>query len=211
MRKTISFQRAVPYPYGVKKPIVIFLGAAVFVALVFGGCLSSRAGYESAPYHIVRSVGGFELRDYPALKVVETPMDGRTGDGSFGRLFGFISGRNADGKKIAMTTPVFLSGNQTARTMAFVLPAEYASAPVPGPGDQAVAVRELPACRFAVLRFSGPRNSTKEEEALLLLKNWMAAENLPVLGAPVYAYFDPPWTPGALRRNEVMVPTGSGR
>lgn len=185
--------------------------AAVCVALVLGACQTSRAGYESAPYRIVRSAGEFEVRDYPALNVVQTPMAGQSGDGSFGRLFGFISGGNADRKKIAMTTPVFMSGNETARTMAFVLPAEFAAAPVPEPGDRTLTVRKLPAGRFAVLRFSGSRNPRGEEDALLRLRTWMASENLPVMGDPVYAYFDPPWTPGLLRRNEVMLPTTSGR
>jgi len=31
-----------------------------------------------------------------------------------------------------------------------------------------------------------------------------------VLAAPVYAYFDPPWTPTFLRRNVVMLRTDAG-
>ena len=41
-----------------------------------GGLQATRAGYESAPYEVVRSNGMFEVRDYPALRVVETPMSG---------------------------------------------------------------------------------------------------------------------------------------
>ena len=60
---------------------------------------------------MVRSAGKFELRDYPALTVVETTMaQHRHGaDGSFNRLFTFITGRNEAKQKIAMTTPVFMS------------------------------------------------------------------------------------------------------
>lgn len=32
-------------------------------------------------------------------------------------------------------------------------------------------------------------------------------ERLTELSPPVYGYFDPPWTPGFLRRNEVMLRT----
>jgi hypothetical protein len=35
----------------------------------------------------------------------------------------------------------------------------------------------------------------------------MATEGLSVLSPPVFAYFDPPWTPPFLRRNEVMLRT----
>ena len=65
--------------------------------------------------------------------------------------------------------------------------------------------------QLAVLRFSGGRNARHEAEALGRLTNWMAAEGLGVLSPPVYGYFDPPWTPAFLRRNEVMLRTEASR
>jgi len=91
--------------------------------------------------------------------------------------------------------------------MAFVLPAKLKAGEVPHPADGSVAVRELAAGRFAVLRFSGVRNAKKEADSLATLKAWMEKERLSVLSPPVYGYFDPPWTPAFLRRNEVMMPT----
>lgn len=64
-------------------------------ALVLAGCKTTRAGYESAPYKVVRSEGKFQVRDYADLTAVETLMtpDSRDGsDGSVTRLFRFISG-----------------------------------------------------------------------------------------------------------------------
>ena len=182
----------------------------VAVGLVLAGCKTTRAGYESAPYQIVRASGKFAVRDYPALRVVETPMaaGGRDGsDGSFMRLFRFITGANEAKQKVAMTTPVFMSGSDTNATMAFVLPAKLKANAVPKPSDGAVTVRELPAGRFAVLRFSGGRSAKHDAEALGRLRAWMRAEGLKELSPPVYGYFDPPWTPGFLRRNEVMLRT----
>ena len=46
------------------------------VVVVVAGCKATRAGYETAPYKVVRRDGKFELRDYPSLTVVETPMGG---------------------------------------------------------------------------------------------------------------------------------------
>jgi len=66
-------------------------------------------------------------------------------------------------------------------------------------------VRELVAGRFAVLRYSGGHNAKKEAESLMRLKAWMEAQRMSILSAPVYGYFDPPWTPAFLRRNEVML------
>jgi len=177
--------------------------------LLATGCGTARAGYETAPYQVVRTNGGFELRDYPALRAVETPMarNSSGSDGSFNRLFRFISGGNEAKQKIAMTTPVFMSGNDTNATMAFVMPAKMKAGDVPKPTDGNVKVREVPAGRFAVLRYSGGRNPTNEAEALKRLRAWMKSEGLKELSGPIYGYFDPPWTPAFLRRNEVMVRT----
>ena len=181
----------------------------LLVALALAGCKATRSGYESAPYKLVRADGKFAVRDYPALQVVETPMAraGNDADGSFMRLFRFITGANEAQQKIAMTTPVFMSGSDSNATMAFVLPAKLKADAVPKPSDAAVTVRELPAGRFAVLRFSGGRSAKHDAEALGRLRAWMQAEGLKELSPPVYGYFDPPWTPGFLRRNEVMLRT----
>ncbi|HTL73128.1 MAG TPA: heme-binding protein [bacterium] len=183
--------------------VILFLGAG----LIFVGCQATRSGYESAPYQVVRTAGEFELRDYPSLVVVETPMaaGGVSDDGSFRRLFRFITGANDAKQKIAMTTPVFMSGSDTNRTMAFVLPAKLKAATAPKPADGAVTVRELPGGRFAVLRFSGGRSAKQEAETLARLQTWLAAQGLEAAATPIYGYFDPPWTPSFLRRNEVML------
>ena len=177
-------------------PLLLLL---VLIGLAVAGCKVTRSGYESAPYQVVRADRKFQVRDYPALPVVETPMANANGsDGSFGRLFGFITGKNEAKQKIAMTTPVFMSGSETNATMAFVLPAQRKSGAVPQPSDGAVTVRELAAGRFAVLRYSGGRNAKQEAESLARLKAWMATDRLSVLSPPVYGYFDPPWTPAFL-------------
>jgi hypothetical protein len=195
-----------------KRVTITFFILAVAAALILVGCRTTRAGYESATCQVVRSSGNFAVRDYPALMVVETPMTrtGKDADGSFMRLFRFITGKNEAKQKIAMTTPVFMSGNGSNATMAFVLPAKLPAGEVPKPTDGAVTVREWPAGRFALLRFRGGRNPKNEAAALQQLKDWMTAAGLRVLSPPVFAYFDPPWTPRFLRRNEVMLRTEAG-
>ena len=189
--------------------LVPFLISAVAIGLIVAGCKATRAGYESAPYKVGRTDGKFELRDYPALTVVETSKarGGNEADGSFNRLFRFITGGNETKQKIAMTTPVFMSGSDSTATMAFVLPAKLNAATAPKPADGAVRVRELPGGRFAVLRFSGGRSTKREAETLARLQTWLAAQGLKASASPVYGYFDPPWTPSFLRRNEVMLRT----
>jgi len=79
------------------KILIVSLALVALAGLVSAGCAAVRAGYESAPYKVVRRDGKFELRDYPALVVAETPMHGA--DNSFMRLFHFISGENAAKQK----------------------------------------------------------------------------------------------------------------
>ncbi|HAM70757.1 MAG TPA: SOUL heme-binding protein [Verrucomicrobiales bacterium] len=195
------------YGADVKKTLLLTIGAAAIVAGVMTGCQATRAGYDSAPYTVVRSEGRFQIRDYPPLRVAETstPGAGTGADGGFRRLFGYITGGNQDHQKIAMTTPVFISPEKSGATMAFVMPAKLSTGPIPEPSDAAVQIRELPAGRFAVLRFSGGRSGEREAEALERLKGWMNVQGLGATATPVYGYFDPPWTPGFLRRNEVML------
>ena len=65
----------------------------------------------------------------------------------------------------------------------------------------------MPGGRFAVLRFSGGRSTKREAETLARLQTWLAAQGLKASASPMYGYFDPPWTPSFLRRNEVMLRT----
>ena len=195
------------YTLKVKTMIIVLVTLAVLIGVALVGCQTTRAGYTSAPYKVVRTDGKFELRDYPSLTVVETPMvrSGNGADNGFMRLFRFITGQNQAKQKIAMTTPVFMSGSDSNATMAFVMPANLKPAQVPQPADAGVTVRELEPGRFAVLRFSGGRNAKNESESLQQLKAWMTTQGLKSVSTPVYGYFDPPWTPSFLRRNEVML------
>jgi len=183
--------------------IAFLLVGGVVLALV--GCKTSRSGYESAPYSVVESDKPFELRDYPELTIVETPMSEKGSDenAGFRKLFGYITGKNEANKKIAMTTPVLISGGKS--TMSFVMPSDSSTKGVPIPLDTTLSIKKIPAGRFAVVRFSGGRSDAKESEKLALLKSWIANKGLVAEGEPVCGYFDPPWTRPFLRRNEVML------
>jgi DNA gyrase inhibitor GyrI len=178
---------------------IIGLVLAILAVVAYAGCKSSRAGYETAPYRVVRTDGNVELREYPTLAIVQTPMRGA--DDSFMRLFRYIDGQNTATQKIAMTTPVFMTGNE----MAFVLPVKTPADQIPQPKNSQVAVGSIPAGKFAVMRFGGRRNASNETNAVAALTAWLQRENLTATGDPIFGYFDPPWTPPFMRRNEVML------
>ena len=173
------------------------------IALGIAACATSRAGYETAPYKVIRTEGNFEIREYPEMKIVTTARE--ADNSSFMRLFRYIDGGNVEKEKIAMTTPVFM----VAGKMAFVLPEKHKAA-TPRPASAQVGVDTLKAQRVAVLRYSGGRTENSEPQAVAKLEAWMQQNKLTQAGATFSAYYDPPWTPGFLRRNEVLVPVKAG-
>ncbi len=188
------------------KKALLFTGLLAAVALLGGLTATSRAAYETAPYTVVQKEGAVEIRDYPALTVVSSSAaTDADRDGRFMKLFGYISGKNQTQEKIEMTTPVFMDEAEGQSKMSFVVPAKVAAAGAPAALKPDVTVGQRPAARYAVLRFSGLQRAANELAALAKLQTWLTAQKLKTTGQPVYAYYDSPWTPGPLRRNEVML------
>ncbi len=156
---------------------------------------------ETPDYKVLVEDGKFEVRDYPALTLVRTA----SGDGDFMRLFRYISGGNEAEQKIAMTAPVLMKHQGDDAGMSFIVPQDVAAKKVPAPTDAAVTREDLPAGHFAVYRYSGRRNDANEQEALAKLRAWVDKRRLEVMGEPLFGYYDPPWIPPFLRRNEVML------
>ena len=106
----------------------------------------ARAAYESAEYKVVDSDGKFEVREYPDLMLVAitTKLDVQGRDGSFMKLFRYISGANESDQKISMTTPVFMENDKadSAVQMGFVMPKQIAEDGVPAPTGDGVEVRK---------------------------------------------------------------------
>ena len=166
---------------------------------------NSRATVKSAPYRLVRKQGVFEIRDYPALILVTTPMQEGGMNGSFGRLFRFITGHNAEARKIPMTTPVLIDHAPTHSTMSFVMSGATRKSGVPAPTEPGVRLEEAKPTYYVAMRFGGLSDAKNEQRAVAKLRKWLDEHKIAARGAPVFAYYDPPWTPPFLRRNEVMV------
>lgn len=181
------------------KKAFLLVAGLLAVVLTVAACATSRAGYETAPYRVIRRDGQFETRDYPELKIATTTR--AEDDASFMKLFRYIDGGNVEKQKIAMTTPVFMVKGK----MAFVVPEAQKAAP-PAPASPAVAIDTLSPQRVAVYRFSGTRTKDSEPQAIAKLKSWLQQNQLTATGSAFSAYYDPPWTPGPLRRNEVLIP-----
>lgn len=196
------------------------------VLMSVGGC--STMGIEEAGYRVVRSDGIFELRDYAPHILAETVVDGTledAGNQAFRRLFRYISGENrsrgeiamtapvsqeAAGEKIPMTAPV---GQQAAGgkwAVSFMMPASYTLATLPLPDDPAITLRAVPARRMAAVRYSGTWSESNYLQNKGALEEWIRSNSFITVGEPVWARYNPPFTPWFLRRNEILVPVAGG-
>jgi hypothetical protein len=190
---------------------MIYLGiSAIAFAFAFSGWkLSARSAYESAEYTVLQSDGPFETREYPDLMMAATSMKfaSQGNDGSFMRLFRYISGANHLEKKVAMTTPVFMEpeARENPGQMGFVIPKDVTERQIPDPSDGNVQIRKRLGGRYAVCRFAGRINGESVRKAEERLRKWMSDRGLIGDDDVEFAGYDPPWTPGPLRRNEVLI------
>jgi hypothetical protein len=109
-----------------------------------------------------------------------------------------------------MTAPVIQEGGNGRWVVAFVLPAKYTMANAPLPTDPNVKLRETPARTVAAIRYSGRWTQSNYDEALAKLRAGMASAGLQAAGEPIWMRYDAPFTPGFLRRNEILIPISGG-
>ena len=187
-----------------KMPILIAI-ALPFALAAFWLVSNSRAATETPDYQVIRTDDKFEIRDYPTMTIATTPMSDDGMNGGFGQLFRFITGKNETSEKIEMTSPVLIDTAKDKKTMSFIMPKKAAEKGVPKPAGDSVSLGKVEASRFAVLRFAGGRTAENEKEAIEKLNGWLAGQKIAGKGEPLFAYYDPPWTPVFMRRNEVLI------
>ncbi|MCL4808338.1 MAG: heme-binding protein [Thermoanaerobaculia bacterium] len=189
---------------------------------------------EEPKHRVLEKRDGFEVRLYEPMVVAETRVEGEFGGGGnegFRRIAGYIFGGNDGGRKIAMTAPVAQERRAGSRdgtkiamtapvaqektpegwTVAFVMPSEHTMATLPKPDDPRVTLREVPARRVAAVTFSGTWGEEKFDAIARELLGKLDAAGFAPAGPPVYARYDPPWTPWFLRKNEILVPLAESR
>lgn len=191
---------------------ILAVGAAAFIgaAALSGGAAQA---VEEPAYTVLRAEDRIEIRDYAPMIVAEVVVAGdrrdAVGDG-FRILAKYIFEDERPEGEIAMTAPVSqtLDAQPTADgrwKVRFVMPSEWSMETLPAPDDPRVTLFELPPQRMASIRFAGYAGSDSIARFEGELKDWLAAEGLTPSGAPVYAYYNPPWTLGPFRRNEVLI------
>jgi len=169
---------------------------------------------ETPNYVVVSRDGDFELRDYPALTVAEVVREGPRPQalrGGFRPLAGYIFANERSGEKIAMTAPVTQEPAEgDGWRVRFIMPRDWSLEDLPRPAQDDVRLLRTEPRRMAAVRFSGGWESAEFERHEERLRAWIAERGLEPTTAPTYAYYDDPFTPGFLRRNEVLIGVEGG-
>jgi effector-binding domain-containing protein len=108
-------------------------------------------------------------------------------------------------EKISMTAPVLATMQGESHVISFGMPRSYTLQTLPDPGDSRVKIVQLPAKKFAAIKFSWLRTNDKVQKMETKLLKLLSRDNVEVLGSPMYAGYNAPWTPPWMTRNEVMV------
>lgn len=178
---------------------------------------------EEPAYEVTAKIGDIELRQYAPYVVAEVLIAGsatEAGNEAFGILAGYIFGKNKGERKLAMTAPV----TQTAAPMRLEMTAPVIQSPAPGgylvqfvlprgitldsapePIDQRIVLRQVPAMRVAVIRYTGFWSDANYNAHLALLTEALQKAAVKWSGEPIYSRYNPPFTPWFLRRNEIWL------
>jgi effector-binding domain-containing protein len=207
----------------VKRSIRNIFAAAVIII----GAIDAMA-IEEAAYTVVIKDEKFEIRDYAPHILAETFVEGdfeEAGNKAFNVLFGYISGDNRSREKVAMTAPVSQEpkgekikmtapvGQQRVQerwAVSFMMPASYTLETLPEPEDPKVTLRQVPARRMAAVRYSGFWNEKGYLRYKLELESWINENGLTIVGDPIWARYNAPFTPWFMRRNEILIPVDAG-
>jgi len=166
---------------------------------------------DSAQYEVERNERDIEIRRYP--KMILATVYGLSDNGAFAILFDYIAGNNKSRRRISMTAPVISSEKiamttpviSGGRSFAFVMPSEYAMDTLPEPGDARVKIEEVPERRVVVIRFRGYAGAKAIQRKTIELLESSKKLGIKTEGEPFLMRYNPPFTPGFLRRNEMGV------
>ena len=201
----------------------MLIGLAVLggvAVLATGAWIYAVSNVEQWKYALVDQDGAIEVRDYPALVVAEVTRRGDRNTAvraGFGPLAGYIFAKNRGGESISMTAPVTqtlsrdtqratdpIAGADQAWLVRFVMPARYTLDMLPKAAGDDVRLLNVPPGRFAAIRFSGVATDALISTNETKLRAWLGDRKIAIIGEAAYAYYNDPFTPGPLRRNEVL-------
>jgi hypothetical protein len=165
-------------------------------------------------FRVIRTYSDFQVREYQPCVIAEVKISAQystAASDAFGHLFKYISKGNKQSQKIAMTAPV-IAAQRTDELdgddwyISFVMPSGSTFGHLPHPDDPRVVLRELDAETCVALSFRGRATEEKAEQMALQLRAAAAKENIALSSETRICRFDPPFKPGFIQYNEIVIP-----
>ena len=162
----------------------------------------------------LQTFSDFEVREYAPCVLAEVKVSAQyttASSSAFASLFKYISKGNKASEKIAMTAPV-IAAQKAAGTesddwfVSFVMPSGSTFGRLPHPNDPQVVLRELDTETCIALSFRGKATEELSEKKVKELRAAAARENIAVSSETRICRFDPPFKPGFLHYNEIVIP-----
>lgn len=165
-------------------------------------------------FTVIEEYGDFELREYKPCVIAEIRVAGQysnTGSSAFRSLFNYISQGNKASQKIAMTAPVITAQRADSNSsdewfVSFVMPSGSTYGHLPDPNDSQVKLRELSAETCVALSFHGRATEALSQKKIKSLRAAAAKENISLSDETRICRFDPPFKPGLIQYNEIVIP-----
>ena len=169
-------------------------------------------------YRVISTHKDFEVREYQPCVIAEVKVSADYATASstaFGSLFKYISQGNNASEKIAMTAPVISAQREPAVSadewfVSFVMPSGSTIGQMPQPNDARVHLRELAAETCVATSFKGTATAKKSEAVALQLRLAASKENIALSSETRICRFDPPFKPGFMQYNEIVIPIHLG-
>ena len=163
-------------------------------------------------FRVLRTYSDFEIREYLPCVIAEVKVSAEYSSATsraFSHLFQYISKGNASAQKIAMTAPVIAAQKGDSANewfVSFVMPSGSTYGHLPHPNDPQVTLRELDTQICIATSFRGKATSEKSNEITDKLRAAAAREKIVLSDETRICRFDPPYKPGFLQYNEIVIP-----
>jgi effector-binding domain-containing protein len=200
--------------------LLILLGYATFNYFIM-------KDVKTPTYTVLKTFKNIESRHYAPMLVAEVTVSGKREEAAsrgFKILADFIFGNNhtnhssaekikmtapvlkQPAQKIAMTAPVLQTKKQSEQwQIKFVMPQHYTLDSLPRPNNESIHIVQIPSKKMLAIRFSGSASINNLDKHQAELEQFIVAHHLKTLGEFEYAFYNPPWTLPAQRRNEILV------
>jgi len=182
---------------------VIFI---IFIAIQLFA-MSGQKNIETYPYKVVKKYDLFEIRNYEASLFTSVKLSTQSykdaSSKGFSILGGYIFGGNDRNEKIAMTTPVAMS-LQDSMTMMFLVPKKFNKKTLPQPNQSQIEFRDEPAKTVAAITFSGWANDERIGKYKAQLIAALEAKGIAYTNKFYFLGYNPPYEV-LNRKNEIIV------